>query len=126
MTFKGIRDDTRRHEQADVEHPILEVLEKRSPMSTIEITKAVRSRLHLFPADLARANKRENESKIDQIIANALQAKRRLCSAGLIERIDKGEFRITDCGHTYLSNFRDQVDQMMQTLEEMFPDTHWD
>jgi len=39
----------------------------------------VRQRIRLVPVDLERAAKRPKETKIDQIISNALQDRRRLC-----------------------------------------------
>lgn len=116
----------RAHKQEDVEDVILEVLEHRGVATTAEITKAVKGRLHLSSADLQRAAKREGESKVDQIIANALQAKRRLCRDGLIERVAIGEFRILVAGKAYLQQHRDSVEQMCDKLTKLFPDADWD
>lgn len=114
--------DERRHEQADVEDPILEVLEHRTSASTGEITAAVKSRLAHFPADHARANKRDNESKIDQVIANALQEKRRLCRDGLVQRVARGEFSITGEGKAYLAKHRREVEEACALLAQLYPD----
>lgn len=116
------KDDDRRHEQADVEDPVLEVLEHRGPMTTLEITAAVKARLAHFPADHERANKRENETKIDQVIANALQGRRRLCSKGLIRRVAKGEFIITPEGKAYLAQHRKDVEEGVALLAQLYPD----
>lgn len=110
------------HTQEDVEDVALEVLRHGKVMTTQEVTVAVKSRLNLAPVDLLRANKREQESKIDQIIANALQAKRRLCRDGLIERTGRGEFRITPRGLKYLADREVKVAQMSGLLDELFPD----
>jgi DNA-binding PadR family transcriptional regulator len=112
----------RPHGQEDVDDVILNVLSHGRAMTTQEITRTTKARLDLTPADLRRANKRENESKIDQIIANALQARRRLCGEGLIERIGHGEFRITDEGRKSL---REQAELMQLTtsiLDDLHPD----
>lgn len=121
MTSKTTRDE-RRHEQCDVEDPILEALEHRGTATTAEITVAVKERLALFPADRGRANKRDGESKIDQIIANALQDKRTLCRRGLIRRIARGEFEITDTGRSYLAKHQQDVAEAGVLLNELFPD----
>jgi hypothetical protein len=115
------KEDDRRHEQGDVEDPILEVLEHRGSTSTAEITAAVKARLAHFPADLARANERQNESKIDQVIANALQEKRRLCRDGLIRRAGRGEFVITDAGKNYLAIHRRDVEEAGAILDNLHP-----
>lgn len=108
------------HTQEDVEGEVLEVLHHGKIMTTQEITAAVKRRLNLAPADLQRANKRD-ESKVDQIIANALQAKRRLCRDGLIERTGRGEFRITVGGTNYLADQETKVAEMSGLLDELFP-----
>ena len=87
-------------------------------MTTQEITHTVKARLPLSAADRQRATKRENESKIDQIIANALQAKRRLCKNGLIERVGVGKFCITVNGIDYLRAY----EQALKEAEELFKD----
>ena len=115
----------RAHKQEDVEDVILEVLEPGQVRTTQEIYAAVRRRLNLTPDDLQRANKRD-ESKINQIIANALQDKRRLCRDKLIERIGVGEFRITEAGCAYLANHRASVAEGLKMLDEFFPDERWD
>jgi len=106
----------RPNQQEDVEDIILEVLENGFVQATADITKAVKSRLLLTTADLVRANRRPNEARIDQIIANALQARRRLCRDGLIERTGRGEFRITEAGRAYLTKFRAETASMSETL----------
>lgn len=116
----------RRNKQEDVEDVILSVLEGGGVLTTAEVNRAVRKKIILGPADLERANERTNESKIDQIIANALQDRRRLCRDALIERVDKGEFRITDKGRDYLTDHRNLVSDMTLTLNEMFLDEDWD
>lgn len=118
---KQLRPNT----QEDVEDVILSVLQGGSAFTTAEVYRAVQKKITLVPADLERAAKRPNESKIDQIIANALQDRRRLCRDGLIERVGKGEFRITDKGHAYFSNHRKLVSDMTLTLNEMFRDEDW-
>lgn len=117
-----VAKDQRRHEQADVEDPILEVLEHRGITSTAEITVAVKDRLNLFPADRERANERERESKMDQIIANALPAKRRLCRDGLIRRTARGEFEITNAGRNYLTEHREKVEEAVAMLNKIGPE----
>lgn len=81
----------RAHEEGDVRLPIIEVLSAGGSWTTQDLTRAVRARLKLFPEDLAPAAKRQSE-KIDQIIANALQDKRKLCASGLIEPIRSRRF----------------------------------
>ncbi len=112
--------------QEDVEDDVLEVLRHGRILTTQEVTRAVKQRLNLSKADLKRANKRDNESKVDQIIANALQAKRRLCRDGLIERTGRGEFRITDVGLAYMKDRAARVDEVSKLLDEMFPDAKFD
>jgi hypothetical protein len=106
----------------DVRIPILEVLSKGGSWTTQEITKAVRARLKLRPADLERAAGRQNEQKIDQIIANALQKKRKLCAFGLVERGEIGVFRLTPTGAEFLKKFQDDVAWGVAWLEENYPD----
>lgn len=108
--------------QADVEHDIVDVLSHGRIMTTLEITRAVKARLHLSAADRQRANKRNNESKIDQIIANALQERRTLCRKGLIERAGHGEFRITDKGRGYLRERKEMLKDAMAMFDDTFPD----
>lgn len=114
------------HRQEHVEDPILEVLEQGRTMTTAEITKATKAKLDLDPADLARANRRENESKIDQIIANALQEQRNLCKKGLIVRAGHGVFQITAKGHEQLATRREQMALMQKLADEMGMDGEWD
>lgn len=116
----------RPNSQEDVEDVILSVLAGGGAFATAEIYRAVKKRITLVPADLERATKRPNESKIDQIIANALQDRRRLCRDGLIERAEKGEFRITGEGRAYLSDHRTLVSDMTLTLNEMFAHEDWE
>lgn len=111
--------------QEDVEDIIIEVLENRSVITTAEVTQAVKARIELVAADRQRAAKRENESKIDQIIANALQASRRICREGLIERVERGQFRITAAGRAYLAQNKSLAESMTQQLVEMFPNEDW-
>jgi Mrr N-terminal domain len=108
--------------QADVEHDIVEVLSHGRVLTTQEITREVKARVHLRPLDRQRANERPNESKIDQIIANALQERRSLCRKGLIERVAVGEFRITESGSEYLRDFALQLEQAMTLLDDLMPD----
>ena len=114
------------HRQEEVEEPILEVLEHGRTMTTAEITKATKAKLTLAPADLARANKRENESKIDQIIANALQERRNLCKKGRIVRVGHGEFQITKNGHEHLVKHRKTMALMQKLADEMGLGDRWD
>ena len=114
------------HRQEHVEEPILEVLEHGRMMTTSEITRATKAKLDLDPADLARANKRENESKIDQIIANALQERRNLCKKGLIVRVGLGEFKITPKGHEHLARHRETMVMMQKLADEIGFDGAWD
>lgn len=114
------------HGQEHVEDVILDVLQNGRIATTQEIYKAVKSRLELTSADLERAGKRPNESKIYQIIANALQDKRRLCRDALIKRSGIGKFCITEVGRKYLANHREQVASMRQMLDDMFPNASWD
>lgn len=97
------------HGEADVQDEIVDVLKHGKTMTTQEIRGAVLSRLNLAPADLKRANKRQNETKIDQIIANALQPTRRICRDGLVERTGRDQFRITAAGQQHLSEHQRQV-----------------
>lgn len=108
--------------QADIEHEIVEVLSHGRVMTTQEITRAVKAKVHLRPVDRERANERPNESKIDQIIANALQARRNLCRKGLIERVAVGAFRITEEGTKYLRDFALQLEQAMTFLDDLMSD----
>lgn len=103
-------------QQEDVEDVILHALEGSGVQTTFEITRSVRDRLPLTAGDLVRANERPNEAKVDQIIANALQAGRRLCRDGLIERTGRGEFRITEKGRDYLTEQRKDIALMSETL----------
>lgn len=112
--------------QADVEFEVLDVLQNGRIMTTQEVTQAVKKRLSLSKADIQRANKREQESKIDQIIANALQEKRRLCRDGLIERVGRGEFRITDAGLRDLADREASLAKASVELDKLFPDGDWD
>jgi 16S rRNA C1402 (ribose-2'-O) methylase RsmI len=114
------------HKQEDVEHVILEVLEHRRVATTAEITKAVKDRLVLTSADLKRAAARSSESKIDQIIANALQSKRRLCRDALIERVAVGEFRILAAGRTFLEQRREKIDRVLKTMSDLYSDGDWE
>lgn len=91
-------------------------------MTTAEITGAVKERLARLPADRSRANKRDNESKLDQVIANALQEKRRLCRDGLVSRVGRGEFKITIEGKDYLAKQRRDVQDASVIFDELFPD----
>lgn len=108
--------------QEDVELEVLEVLRSGRVLTTQEVTQAVKARLRLSRADLQRANKRENESKIDQIIANALQQRRRLCRDGLIDRVSRGEFRITQAGRDDLANRDRNVASAKALLDQMLSD----
>lgn len=112
----------RAHEEEDVRLPILEALEVSSLLTTQEITGKVRGKLKLFPADLEQANKRLNEQKIDQTIANALQDKRELCGDGLIIRVSRGTFLLTDIGRKYLADFRTEFANTSKFLDDIFPD----
>jgi hypothetical protein len=110
------------HGQADVEHEIVQVLSHGRTMTTQEITRSVKARLTPSAADLRKANKRDNESKIDQIIANALQQRRNLCRRSLIERVGHGEFRITEGGHAYLRRHEELLKAAERVFDDMFPD----
>ena len=94
-------------------------------MTTQEVTQAVKKRLSLSIADLQRANKRNQESKIDQIIANALQAKRRLSRDGLIERTGRGEFHITEKGRADIADRDVRTAGAVALFDKTFPDTDW-
>jgi len=113
----------RPHRQEDVEDVIVDVLSHGRILTTQEITRAVKVRLPLSAADLRKANKRDNESKIDQIIANALQERRRLCRKGLIERVTVGEFRLTEKGRKYLREREEMMNDAMTLLNQLLPDT---
>lgn len=119
---KQLRPNT----QENVEDVILSVLEGGGVFTTAEVTRGVRAKIALVPADLERAAKRPNEAKVDQIIANALQDRRRLCRDGLIERLGRGEFCLTGKGRDYLANHRNQMSEMSVIFDEMFPDEDWD
>ncbi|MCW3837073.1 winged helix-turn-helix domain-containing protein [Sphingomonas canadensis] len=101
---------------------ILNVLSHGHVMTTQEITRSVKAKLPLTSTDLARANKRSNEAKIDQIIANALQDRRRLCRNGLIERVARGEFRLTRKGREYLAAQAEMLKDATALLDDLFPD----
>lgn len=121
--MKGeLRPDT----QEDVEDVILTILHGCGTLTTAEINHSVRQSLLLVPADLERAAKRLNETKIDQIISNALQDRRRLCRDGLIERVDRGEFRITEKGRAYVAEQERLTKDASALLDELFPDEKWD
>lgn len=120
-----MKGELRPNSQEDVEDVILSALEAGTVLTTAEINRGVRQRITLVPADLEPAAKRPNETKIDQIIANALQDRRRLCRDGLIERVAKGEFRITAKGRDYLAEHRNMVSDASRLLDEMFPDADW-
>lgn len=106
------------HRQADVEYVVLEVLAHGRLMTTQEVIAAVKRKLDLAAADLVRANKRDNESKIDTIIANALQDGRQLCKARQIERVAKGQFRITGKGKEQLR----ELAEFTAMLDDLMPD----
>jgi len=110
------------HGQADVEIDVVQVLSHGRVMTTQEITQAVKDRLVLSPTDQQKANKRDNESKIDQIIANALQDRRRLCRDNLIERVARGEFRITPKGRDYLSTHEERLKKAIALFNDLLPD----
>jgi predicted transcriptional regulator len=110
------------HGEDDVRLPILEVLSQGGSWTTYELTRVVRTRLGLQSADLKRAAKRDNEQKIDQIIANALNEKRELCADGLIERVEKGVFRLTPKGSEFLKKFNERVDWAVAWFEENYLD----
>lgn len=126
MSESSIDKTLRPNTQEDVEDVILSALEGGGVFTTAEINLAVRQKITLVPADLERAAKRPNEAKIDQIIANALQDRRRLCRDRLIERVGRGEFRITAAGRDYLINQRDMAADASRLLDEMFPDADWE
>ena len=109
-------------QQEDVEDVILDVLANGTIKTTAEVTRAVKARIDLVAADRAPAAKRPNEAKIDQIIANALQGRRRLCRDGLIERVGIGQFRITAPGRDYLVRQRALSESMLADLKAMWPD----
>lgn len=117
-----MKGELRPNTQEDVEDVILSALEAGKVLTTAEITRAVRQRITLVPADLEPAAKRPNETKIDQIIANALQDRRRLCREGLIDRVARGEFRITGKGCDYLTKHREMLSDTTRMLNEIFPD----
>ena len=117
---------TARHYQEDVEDVILDVLEHRSITTTADIYKLVKGRLNLTPADRENAVARNWNDKIEQVIANALRDICRLCQDGLIERVARGEFRITAAGKAHLKKHRERVERMVITLSEMFPDSYFD
>jgi hypothetical protein len=112
-------NDERRHTQSEVEEVIIDVLASGSRLTTAEITRATKLRLALVGRDRDRAAKRPNESKVDQIIANALQARRRLCRDSLIERVEKGLFRITAKGVKYYEERQADLDAMRADFDQM-------
>ena len=111
--------DKRPHSQSEVEDVILDALRHGLSRTTQEITSGVRKRLPLTVADLRVAAKRENEAKIDQIIANALQSGRRLCRDGLIERVSKGVFKITSNGQQRLSEHKADLEELSKICDEL-------
>lgn len=112
--------------QEDVEFDVLEVLRGGRVMSTQEVIQAVKRRLNLSAADRQRANVREQESKVDTIIANALQDRRRLCRDGLIERVERGVFRITAAGREDIANREANVAATQPLLDKILGDTDLD
>lgn len=107
------------HTQEEVEREILSVLEDGRVRTTGEITKQVKLRLPLTPEDKQRAAKRPNESKIDQIIANALQEKRTLCKSGLIQRVARGEFKITESGQSRMKERTARLERLRAKLDKL-------
>lgn len=118
-----MRED-RPHKQEDIEDPILALLEHGGVMTTAGIARLLKAQLPLTAADRATANKRQNESKIDQVIANALQEQRRLCKKGLVERVGHGEFQITSAGKRYLADHRRDVEIMAAELDALLDRTN--
>ncbi|MFS0851694.1 hypothetical protein AB3M93_19855 [Novosphingobium panipatense] len=117
--------ELRPNTQEDVEDVISTIFHGRRTLTTAEINHSARQRIRLVPADLERAAKRPNETKIDQIISNALQDRRRLCREGLIERVDHGEFHITDKSRAYVAEQERVWKDAYALLEELFPDEKW-
>ena len=110
----------RPHREEHVRLHVLEVLEVAGAMETAQITRLVKSQLDLAPGDVEQANERNNEVKIDQIIANALSARRFLCKEGLIERIGIGQFRITEKGRAFVVESGRRQSEMDATFIELF------
>ncbi len=109
------------HTEQDVRTPVLEFLSNRSISTTQEITQGVKDSIALMEGDLTRARKRENECKIDQIIANALQANRTLCRDGQVERVGHGLFRITAKGRELVAEHHALIATMVQWVEDNHP-----
>jgi hypothetical protein len=109
------------HTEDDVLSPILEFILTRYTVTTMEIRMGVKKMLPLFPRDRDRANRRPNEQVIDQIIANALRPNQWLCREGMIERVDRGLFRITEKGREYLAERERVVQTMLDYLNKHYP-----
>lgn len=115
-----------RHLEADIEDVILDVLERRGVTPTAEIYRLVKDRLDLTLADQQKSRARPWNTNIEVTIANALRDICRLCQDGLIERVARGEFRITAAGKAYLKEHRDRVERMVKSLSEMFPESYFE
>ena len=107
------------HQQNEVEDVILEVLKHGGVMTTQELQKAVKARLDLDPSDLQPAKKRANETKIDQIISNALQESRNLCRKGWVCRVARGEFLITPDGQAHLIAEKEMQSLVRGVMDEL-------
>ena len=111
-----------RTRQEHVEDLIVDIMPVGAVLATAEINAALRRILPPTPADNVRANKRGNETKYDQIVSNALQAKRRLCRDGLLDRVADGHFRLTAAGEAYRKRRRQDLDAANAAFDELFPD----
>lgn len=111
-----------RTRQEHVEDLILELVSNGVEWTTADIQKAVKKRLPPTPADNEPANERSSEVKYDAIISNALQAKRRLCRDGLIERRTEGHFLITKKGEKAALDNRHDLDEATAVFEKVFPE----
>ena len=115
------RRPDRPHTQDDLENVVMDVLDSGTIMTTSQITKLVKERIELVPDDLVQANERPNESTIDQIIANTLNAKRGISKAGLIQRVGRGEFKITEAGISHNQKRREDAAISEKVFDEIFP-----
>ena len=108
--------------EEEVREPILIALRSGTILTTQEIFKAVKAQIEVVDSDRLRANERTSETKLDQIIANALQAGRALCRENLIERTGRGEFRITPHGQAYITTVQAENADIAALLDKMLPD----
>jgi restriction endonuclease Mrr len=106
----------RRFLEQDAHFLVLNVIRNGESWSNGSIKTALEKELDLSNEDRARANRRENEPKWYTIVNNCLQDGRGLYKMGLVERVGRGEHRITAKGRDALAAH----EQNVQTLSAMF------